>query len=162
MPLSCSFSRVDLVPQPRRIHISDFEMATLFPGNQALLPPFSSLLIQGPYRPSAPVHLALSHTSRSGSDALFVSPSRQRIIDALVASNDTSLDSTGKTSSVSSRVKMLWVLFSLAESISNACLLGIHRHLLIFCFSSLLWRLQVIRRRIDYLTKRRHWMHLQV
>ncbi|KAF8921161.1 hypothetical protein CPB85DRAFT_309261 [Mucidula mucida] len=86
-------------------------MASLFPENQATLPPFTSLLVQGAYHASAPILLALSHTHQSESDALFISPSRQAITDAMQAYHDTWLNThsgDGSTINASARVKMLY------------------------------------------------------
>ncbi|KAF9053829.1 hypothetical protein BDZ89DRAFT_295794 [Hymenopellis radicata] len=85
-------------------------MASLFPESHATLPPFTSLLVQGAYHASAPIHLALSLTRQSDSDALFISPSRQAITDTMQAYNDTWLNThsgDGSTINASARVKML-------------------------------------------------------
>ncbi|KAK0206155.1 hypothetical protein DFS33DRAFT_563197 [Desarmillaria ectypa] len=87
-------------------------MLSLFPGFEPQLPPFTSLLIQGPYHASAPIHLALSHTSQANSSsAIFLSPSRQLVTVALKEYNDSWLathSGQGRVSEMSSRVKMLY------------------------------------------------------
>lgn len=86
-------------------------MLSLFPGFGPQLPPFTSLLIQGPYHASAPIHLALSHTSQAnGSSAIFLSPSRQLVTVALKEHNDSWLAQSGhgRVSEMSSRIKMLY------------------------------------------------------
>ncbi|KAF8213870.1 hypothetical protein K438DRAFT_1563454 [Mycena galopus ATCC 62051] len=63
-------------------------MASLFPSGPAL-PDFKSLLIKGPYHPSAPIHLALSHaTNLPDTSILMVTPSRDTMATALRDHND--------------------------------------------------------------------------
>ncbi|KAK0191340.1 hypothetical protein F5146DRAFT_596808 [Armillaria mellea] len=87
-------------------------MHTLFPGFEPQLPSFTSLMIQGPYHASAPIHLALSHTSQANSSsAVFLSPSRQLVTVALREYNDSWLathSGQGRVSEMSSRVNMLY------------------------------------------------------
>ncbi|KAK0490624.1 hypothetical protein IW261DRAFT_1433219 [Armillaria novae-zelandiae] len=87
-------------------------MISLFPGFEPQLPSFTSLMIQGPYHASAPIHLALSHTSQANSSsAVFLSPSRQLVTVALKEYNDLWLathSGQGRVSEMSSRVNMLY------------------------------------------------------
>ncbi|PBL02120.1 hypothetical protein ARMGADRAFT_1005556 [Armillaria gallica] len=87
-------------------------MLSLFPGFEPQLPSFTSLMIQGPYHASAPIHLALSHTSQANSSsAVFLSPSRQLVTAALQEYNDSWLathSGQGRVSEMSSRVNMLY------------------------------------------------------
>lgn len=89
-------------------------MLSLFPGFEPQLPSFTSLMIQGPYHASAPIHLALSHTSQvNSSSVVFLSPSRQLVTVALQEYNDSWLathSGQGRVSEMSSRVNMLFVL----------------------------------------------------
>lgn len=89
-------------------------MLSLFPGFEPQLPSFTSLMIQGPYHASAPIHLALSHTSQANSSSVvFLSPSRQLVTVALQEYNDSWLathSGQGRVSEMSSRVNMLFVL----------------------------------------------------
>ncbi|KAJ7044639.1 hypothetical protein C8F04DRAFT_1350910 [Mycena alexandri] len=69
-------------------------MASLFPSGPPL-PAFQSLLIKGPYHPSAPIHLALSHaatfpatSSQAATRILLITPSRETIAAALREHND--------------------------------------------------------------------------
>ncbi|KAK0467942.1 uncharacterized protein EV420DRAFT_1635211 [Desarmillaria tabescens] len=91
-------------------------MLSLFPGFEPQLPSFTSLLIQGPYHASAPIHLALSHTSQANSSsAIFLSPSNQLVTVALKEYNDSWLaihSGQGRVSEMSSRVKMLVAVLS--------------------------------------------------
>lgn len=90
-------------------------MSSLFPetfsGHD--LPPCRTLLIQGPYHPSAPIHLCLSHTkARPNSKAMLLTPSRGDIANALVEFDDDWISSTsghGKISEIARRVDILLV-----------------------------------------------------
>lgn len=91
-------------------------MSSLFPDTLAgnSLPPFKTLLIKGPYHPSAPIHLCLSHTStHPQSRSLFLTPSRTGLKDALAIFNDdwlTEKSGHGTVSEISSRIKILLVI----------------------------------------------------
>ncbi|KAF5322679.1 hypothetical protein D9619_001135 [Psilocybe cf. subviscida] len=70
-------------------------MASFFPEPRQndLLPTFSSLLVLGPYHPSAPVHLALS--LNAGDDrarTVFLTPSKESYAERLIAFNDAWLN----------------------------------------------------------------------
>ncbi|KAJ6628951.1 hypothetical protein B0H10DRAFT_1717495, partial [Mycena sp. CBHHK59/15] len=48
------------------------------------LPEFKSLVVKGPYHPSAPIHLSLSYNvGAPAGQILFITPSRQAIVKAL-------------------------------------------------------------------------------
>lgn len=87
-------------------------MLSLFPGFEPQLPSFTSLMIQGPYHASAPIHLALSHTSQANSSsAVFLSPSCQLVTVVLKEYNDSWLathSGQGRVSEMSSRINMLY------------------------------------------------------
>ncbi|KAH8106131.1 hypothetical protein BXZ70DRAFT_417776 [Cristinia sonorae] len=87
-------------------------MATIFPRPSPSLPPFKTLLIQGPYHPSAPLHLCLSHSTLSPTNsALVISPSRSKLQAALKESNEGWLydhGGDGTTCSSSTRVQLLY------------------------------------------------------
>ncbi|KAL5524104.1 hypothetical protein ACEPAG_8277 [Sanghuangporus baumii] len=54
----------------------------------ASLPSFNSLLVKGPYPPSAPIHLCISHLRDNAGKVLFLSPSRQALASSLQDFND--------------------------------------------------------------------------
>ncbi|KAL5528089.1 hypothetical protein ACEPAF_7225 [Sanghuangporus sanghuang] len=54
----------------------------------ASLPSFNSLLVKGPYPPSAPIHLCVSHLRDNAGNALFLSPNRQSLASLLQDFND--------------------------------------------------------------------------
>ncbi|KAK0498391.1 hypothetical protein EDD18DRAFT_1461424 [Armillaria luteobubalina] len=91
-------------------------MLSLFPGFEPQLPSFTSLMIQGPYHASAPIHLALSHTSQANSSsAVFLSPSCQLVTVVLKEYNDSWLathSGQGRVSEMSSRINMLIAVLS--------------------------------------------------
>ncbi|KAJ7094492.1 hypothetical protein B0H15DRAFT_125336 [Mycena belliarum] len=63
-------------------------MPSLFPAGPEL-PEFKSLLVKGAYHPSAPIHLALSHTAKfPATQTLLITPSREAIAIALQNYND--------------------------------------------------------------------------
>ncbi|KAF9224288.1 hypothetical protein BS17DRAFT_779595 [Gyrodon lividus] len=81
----------------------------LFPEPEPCLPRFTTLLIYGPYHPSAPIHLCLS--LEPGDKAMLFTPSRQLLLDSLRNYNDEWLNSysgTGSVSSISSRTKIFY------------------------------------------------------
>ncbi|KAJ7241954.1 hypothetical protein B0H12DRAFT_1133167 [Mycena haematopus] len=63
-------------------------MASLFPSGPTL-PDFKSLVVKGPYHPSAPIHLALSHSANfPDTGILIITPSRDTWAAALRDHND--------------------------------------------------------------------------
>lgn len=63
--------------------------SSLFPSPPGpSLPSFNSLLVRGPYPPSAPLHLCLSHIQANAGNVLFLSPSRQAFATPLQDFND--------------------------------------------------------------------------
>ncbi|PCH41255.1 hypothetical protein WOLCODRAFT_70869 [Wolfiporia cocos MD-104 SS10] len=92
-------------------------MVTLFPGPAAALPQFNTLVIQGPYHASAPVHLMLSHSKQypEGRAICFAS-SRSSFMAAMSQFNDEWLaihGGDGMTCAASSRVTMMRVCSAL-------------------------------------------------
>lgn len=87
-------------------------MTTIFPPSGPFLPPFRTLLVQGPYHPSAPIHLMLSHNAKSPkAKAIMISPSRQQLCSSLTEFDDEWLRANGGTGRVcdaSSRVDILY------------------------------------------------------
>ncbi|KAK1227420.1 hypothetical protein PQX77_009567 [Marasmius sp. AFHP31] len=87
-------------------------MPSFFPNNVAPLPQFSSLLVKGPYHPSAPIHLALSTLDKSvEGTALFLSTSSIHLNLALRQYNDdwlTTQSGHGNLTAVSSRVQIFY------------------------------------------------------
>ncbi|KAG8218390.1 hypothetical protein J3R82DRAFT_4013 [Butyriboletus roseoflavus] len=80
----------------------------LLPEPAPSLPRFKSLLVHGPYPPSAPVHLTLSVPPPH--HALLFTPSRPSFLQALHAHNDQWLNAhaaTGTAATMSSRVTVL-------------------------------------------------------
>ncbi|KAJ7774108.1 hypothetical protein B0H14DRAFT_2474877 [Mycena olivaceomarginata] len=63
-------------------------MASFFPSGPAL-PACKSLVVKGPYHPSAPIHLALSHSANFPDTCiLMITPSRETMATALREHND--------------------------------------------------------------------------
>ncbi|KAJ6538517.1 hypothetical protein DFH09DRAFT_1177107 [Mycena vulgaris] len=63
-------------------------MPSLFPSGPDL-PDFKSLVVKGPYHPSAPIYLALSHAAKfPATRTLLITPSREAIAIALRNYND--------------------------------------------------------------------------
>ncbi|KAF5387774.1 hypothetical protein D9615_000211 [Tricholomella constricta] len=87
-------------------------MLSLFPQPGPFLPSFNTLLVKGHYHPSAPIHLSLSCTAEfADSQAILISPSRQRLTQALQHYNDEWLklhSGFGSVHSLSSRVKLFY------------------------------------------------------
>ncbi|KAG2058878.1 hypothetical protein BDR06DRAFT_875496 [Suillus hirtellus] len=84
-------------------------MARMFPTSDPSLPPYKSLIIQGDYHPSAPIHMCLSVTT--GAKALLLSSARQALIRSLQEYNDEWLLSnsgTGNTCRSSSEVDIFY------------------------------------------------------
>ncbi|KLO05522.1 hypothetical protein SCHPADRAFT_946847 [Schizopora paradoxa] len=106
------------------------------------LPPFETLLIRGPYPPSAPIHLSISHlktlenddevvASRRTSGVVMLSPNRQAFTSTLEDFNDgwlTSNAMTGNYASLLSKVNIYYpptpthwmLLLSLMKPLSKA------------------------------------------
>ncbi|KAF8192436.1 hypothetical protein BJ912DRAFT_1094791 [Pholiota molesta] len=83
---------------------------SLFPQPAPSLPPFSTLLIAGPYHPSAPVHLAYS-SSGPKSPVLLLCPSRATFKEDMLRFNDSWLNAhsaTGKHSELASYVSIFY------------------------------------------------------
>ena len=71
-------------------------MTTIFPPPSPTLPAFRTLLIDGKYHPSAPVHLCVSHLAQSdGKQAVLLHPSRDKFASALKEVNDAWLNEHG-------------------------------------------------------------------
>ncbi|KAK7470850.1 hypothetical protein VKT23_002266 [Stygiomarasmius scandens] len=85
-------------------------MPSLLPCDDLRLPELKSLLVQGPFHPTAPIHLALTHTAQNEHyTTLFLSAAK--IENLLKDYNDLQLNSQsghGITSEVSSRIKMVY------------------------------------------------------
>jgi hypothetical protein len=93
-------------------------MPSLFPDsgsgtNSPSLPPFQTLLINGSYHPSAPIHLCLSYVAcNPSSRVIFITPSRQSFEVALRDYDDAWLgqnSGSGKIHALSSRTTILCV-----------------------------------------------------
>ncbi|KII95383.1 hypothetical protein PLICRDRAFT_693611 [Plicaturopsis crispa FD-325 SS-3] len=86
-------------------------MSSVFPPPARPLPAFKSILFEGSFPPSAPIHLCLSHTSRADSKAIILSPSRRALASALVDYNDDWLEAcarTGKTARDLSQIDIFY------------------------------------------------------
>ncbi|OCH87890.1 hypothetical protein OBBRIDRAFT_795741 [Obba rivulosa] len=87
-------------------------MVSVFPPPGPGLPAFRSLLIYGPYHPSAPVHLILSSLAQEPtSKSILISSSRSSLKTALVEHNDNWISmhgSSGKVSGCASRCEILY------------------------------------------------------
>ena len=76
-------------------------MHSIFPPSGPSLPSFQTLLIAGPLPASAPIHLCLSHlATRPHGRAVILTPSAQRISEALTEMNDVWLNDRGGNGSV--------------------------------------------------------------
>jgi len=85
-------------------------MARMFPSCDPCLPHYRSLLVQGDYHPSAPIHMCLSVPT--GSRALLLSSSRKVLIHSIGEHNSEWLhinSGTGNTCRSSSKVDVLLV-----------------------------------------------------
>lgn len=85
-------------------------MARMFSTPDPSLPPYISLIVQGDYHPSAPIHMCLSVPT--GAKALLLSSARQTLIRSLREYNDEWLlteSGTGNTCHSSSKVDILLV-----------------------------------------------------
>ena len=91
------------------------DMSSLFPDSlsRPYLPPFRTLLVNGPYHPSAPIHLCFSHTRiQPQSKTVFLTPSRSNFKRSLEDYNDdwlTANSGLGKIAEISSRIEVLLV-----------------------------------------------------
>jgi hypothetical protein len=85
-------------------------MARMFSTPNPSLPPYKSLIVQGDYHPSAPIHMCLSVPT--GAKALLLSSARQALIRSLREYDDEWLltdSGTGNTCHSSSKVDILLV-----------------------------------------------------
>jgi hypothetical protein len=85
-------------------------MARMFPSSDPCLPHYKSLLVQGDYHPSAPIHICLSVPADS--KALLLSSSRKALIHSLREYNSEWLHTksgTGNACQGSSKVDILLV-----------------------------------------------------
>ncbi|KAG2152024.1 hypothetical protein BD769DRAFT_1623684 [Suillus cothurnatus] len=84
-------------------------MARMFPTSDPSLPPYKSLIVQGDYHPSAPIHMCLSVPT--GAKALLLSSARQALIRSLSEYNDEWLftnSGTGNSHQSSSKVDIFY------------------------------------------------------
>jgi hypothetical protein len=84
-------------------------MARMFPTSDPSLPPYKSLIVQGDYHPSAPIHMCLS--APTGAKALLLSSARQALIRSLSEYNDEWLftnSGTGNSCQSSSKVDIFY------------------------------------------------------
>ena len=122
-------------------------MSSLFPDSlsRPYLPPFRTLLVKGPYHPSAPIHLCFSHTrTQIHSKTVLLTPSRSNFKRSLEEYNDdwlTTNSGLGKIAEISSRIEVLLV-FRLSRlfvcqlnRFGNTRSIAILRHLHIWSFS---------------------------
>jgi len=87
-------------------------MASIFPPPGPNLPSFCTLLIQGPYHPTAPLHLALSHVAANPTaKAVVLSPLRHKVLESLNLALDewlTTHGGEGRVCNAASRVDILY------------------------------------------------------
>lgn len=99
------------------------EMISLFPPPSPNLPSFQTLLIQGPYHASAPLHLCLSHARQhSPTKIILTSPSRDEFKSTMQAFNDNWLNihgGDGLTSGAASQVQVLLVFLPISQVSRN-------------------------------------------
>ncbi|KAG2158863.1 uncharacterized protein EDB93DRAFT_1116767 [Suillus bovinus] len=84
-------------------------MTQMFSTSDPSLPPYKSLIVQGDYHPSAPIHMCLSVPT--GAKALLLSSARQALIRSLREYNDEWLltnSGTGNTCRSSSEVDIFY------------------------------------------------------
>ncbi|EMD40662.1 hypothetical protein CERSUDRAFT_111242 [Gelatoporia subvermispora B] len=104
-------------------------MVSLFPPSGPSLPPFRSLLISGPYHPSAPVHLLLSFIRREATTrAILLSPSRSSLRAALVDQNEDWLNTQGSHGSVFSCASRCEILYPPSPAHLVALLSMLHEY----------------------------------
>lgn len=88
-------------------------MTSLFPLPSPTLPAFTTLAIKGPYHPSALVHLCLTHVvDKPNNQGIVLSPSREKVSNALREFNDDWLNECGGYGAVVqplSNINMLFV-----------------------------------------------------
>lgn len=92
----------------------------LFPHPGPTLPPFETLLVKGPYFPSAPLHLCLSHlrSEPHARKALVLTPRRQAFAAALEEFNDqwlTTHSGKGEIADLLSKTDVLYVAVAKSE-----------------------------------------------
>ena len=77
------------------------------------LPSTKSLLIKGEYHPSAPIHFCISRLSQGNDEdmAVFITPSKDAFIQALVRYNDRWLGKYGGSGQVAAKLSRVKVLF---------------------------------------------------
>ncbi|KAI0034063.1 hypothetical protein K488DRAFT_46230 [Vararia minispora EC-137] len=115
-------------------------MTSIFPLPSPTFPDFSSLVISGPIHASASIHLCLTHlASRSDSQAVFLTPSRTKFLEAIAEFNDDWLNECGgygAVSSILSRVISLYVRIQYIQIYADRRLrIAIHqRQLISHCF----------------------------
>lgn len=84
-------------------------MATIFPLPAPELPTFHTIVFSGPFHPSAPIHLMLSHNLRDPrGKAIFISPSRSSFLGDLAKFDDEWLNihgGDGRTMGASARIQ---------------------------------------------------------
>ncbi|KIM45792.1 hypothetical protein M413DRAFT_23615 [Hebeloma cylindrosporum] len=101
----------------------------MFPPPGPQPPSFNTLLITGPYHPSAPIHLALSLDQR----AILLSPSRDVFLEDLQRFNDSWLNSNsgkGRFTNLSSNVSIFYppTAAHLCLLLSTLCVSGPNAH----------------------------------
>lgn len=88
---------------------------SIFPPNSSAkpLPDFASLVIQGPYPPSAPLHLCLSHltTGPQTNKALLISPSNKHLSSTLDEYNDAWLGEHAGHGSVAEHLHQIDIFY---------------------------------------------------
>ena len=96
-------------PREGASHTHRTPMATIFPSPAPELPQFHTLVLCGPYHPSAPIYLMLSHNWRDPrGKAIFISPSRSTFLDNLAKFDDEWLrlhGGDGRTMGASARIE---------------------------------------------------------
>jgi hypothetical protein len=95
-------------------------MPSLFSNGAPLLPEFSGLLVKGPFRPSTPVNLALSHVEEYRGQnpmVLWLTPSYDNVIEALNTSDPELIRriGTGKLVESSLKIQALYSIFFLDQ-----------------------------------------------
>ncbi|KAI0921291.1 hypothetical protein AcW2_006308 [Taiwanofungus camphoratus] len=116
---------------------SKSRMTTLFPSPCPCLPAFRTLLISGPYHPSAPVHLTLSHNAQSPSaKAILFSPSRQTFATALKGFNDQWINEHGADGSTYRSSSRVNIFYPPTSAHLNLLLHMLHEYNNSFCHST--------------------------
>jgi hypothetical protein len=103
-------------------------MASFFPeprANQAHLPPFNTLLVVGPYHPTAPIHLAFSlNAGNDRARTVFLTPSKDSYAELLLTFNDAWLNehcSDGAVSYAGQNITNLYSTLYLAPRCTLKC-----------------------------------------